>query len=144
MGTHLWRWHPPCPRRTHRQHLLDFVTATLACRWGVLHRPVPILEEVHNGLGNGGSSPLLLPCQAWRVSAKEKHQGWDHWRGPGLSYCLKSTGSFCNNHKHKPTPHHLQRMGIASFDYLISQKPQKLQHCFIDKENRTWTGPKCS
>lgn len=63
-------YHVTHPWRRHRQHLLDFVMATMAGRGGVRHRPVPILEEVPDGLGNWGSDPLLLPHQAGLVSAK--------------------------------------------------------------------------
>ena len=68
--THLWRRQPPSPQGTHGQHLLDFVAATLAGGGGVLHCPVPISEEVRDGLGDWGGGPLLLPHRAGHVSAK--------------------------------------------------------------------------
>ena len=40
---------------------LDFVTATWQVGEGFSHHPVPILEEVRDGLGNWGGGPLLLP-----------------------------------------------------------------------------------
>lgn len=72
--THLRRRQPPCPQGAHRQHLLDFVAATLAGGRGVLHRPVSISEEVRDGLGDWGGGPLLLSHQAGPFSEKG-HQG---------------------------------------------------------------------
>lgn len=99
------RRQPPCPQGAHRQHLLDFVAATLAGGGGVLHCPVSISEEVRDGLGDWGSVPLLLSHQAGRFSAKG-HQGQAHPRGSGLSYCLRAQDQSITTANTHISPHH--------------------------------------